>query len=218
MATSIYLISGLGADRRAFRKLVFPAEFTCVYLDWIEPIQNDSMESYAARLAMGIDASTPFYLIGLSFGGMLAIEIAKKLKPIHTFLISSTRIYTELPWYYKVAGGLRLQKIVPLSLIKSGNSIGLQFLGGKTPDEKLLLKQLLVDSDPRFIKWALNSIVTWRNAARPENVTHIHGSSDHILPIRYNKPDFRINGGSHFMVYANAEEIMKIIMAKIREY
>ena len=218
MAITIYLISGLGADRRAFRKLVFPEEFKCVYLDWIEPIQNESLESYAARLSMGIDSTTPFYLIGLSFGGMLATEIAKKLKPIHTFLISSTPIYAELPWYYRMVGGLRLQKIVPLSLMKTSNNIGLKFLGAKTADEKLLLKQLVVDSDPRFIKWALNCILTWRNAARPENLTHIHGGSDHILPIRYNRPDFTINSGSHFMVYAKAEEILKIVMAKIGKY
>jgi len=215
MKATVYLISGLGADKRAFRRLTFPAEFECVHLDWITPLINESLESYARRLAERIDQSAPFYLVGLSFGGMLAIEITKQLNPIHTFIISSTPTFAELPWYYRMAGGLRLQRIVPLSLMKSGNHIGLKFLGAKTSDEILLLKQLVIDSDPRFIKWALNCILTWRNTVRPTNVTHIHGNSDHILPLRYNKPDFTINAGSHFMVYAKADEIMNIILEKI---
>ena len=189
MAKKVYLISGLGADKRAFKKLVFPP---------------------------GIDTSTPFYLIGLSFGGMLATEIAKKLRPIHTFLISSSPVFNQLPWYYRLAGGLRLQKLVPIALLKKGNSIGLKFLGAKTHDERILLKQLVVDSDPVFIKWALTCILTWRNKDRPDNLTHIHGNADFILPMRYYNPDVIIENGGHFMVYANAKEISAYIAEKIK--
>lgn len=212
MAKRIYLISGLGADRRAFRKLAFPSEYELVHLDWIPALTNQSLEEYARRLAIKIDPSTPFYLIGLSFGGMLATEIAKMLKPVHTFIISSTPVFKELPWYFKVAGGLSLQKLVPIALLKKGNSIGLKFLGAKTHDERALLKQLVSDSDPAFVKWALTCILTWRNTERPSNLTHIHGTADNILPLRYTRPDFIIEGGEHFMVYANAAEINQIIM------
>lgn len=215
MNPTIYFISGLGADRRAFRKLIFPENFDCIYLDWIHPLPAETLEQYAHRISEPIDNSKPFFLIGLSFGGMIATEISKKLKPNHTFLISSVPVFYQLPWYYKVAGRLRLQKIVPLSLMKTGNSIGLKFLGAKTEDEKLLLKQLIEDSDPRFIKWALNSILNWRNTIRPNNLTHIHGTSDHILPMKNTIVDHLIKGGSHFMVYARADEIRKIISEAI---
>lgn len=215
MTTKIYFISGLGADRRAFRKLQFPPHFELIYLDWIPALKNESLISYAARLALKIDTSTPFYLIGLSFGGMLATEITKKLNPVHTFLISSTPVSIELPWYYKAAGRLSLQKLIPLRLLKTGNHIGLKFLGAKTKDELLLLKQLVTDSDPYFIKWALNCILNWRNTIRPANLSHIHGTNDNILPVRYHKPDIAIKNGGHFMVYANAREITDIILKKI---
>jgi pimeloyl-ACP methyl ester carboxylesterase len=215
MNATIYFISGLGADRRAFRKLVFPNNFDCTYLDWIHPLPAETLEHYANRISELIDKTKPFFLIGLSFGGMLATEIAKNLNPEHTFLISSVPVFDQLPWYYKLAGMLRLQKAIPLSLMKTGNSIGLKFLGAKTQDEKLLLKQLIADSDPRFIKWALNSILTWRNTTRPDNLIHIHGSSDNILPIKHMTVDHLIKGGSHFMVYAKADEIRKIIIDMI---
>ncbi|TDO20707.1 alpha/beta hydrolase [Pedobacter duraquae] len=212
----IYMISGLGADRRAFRKLVFPDEFEVVYLDWISEVRNESLADYAGRLALNIDSTVPFYLIGLSFGGMLATEISKILKPLHTFLISSLPVYSGLPWYYKLSGLLRLQKALPLSVIKNSNTFGLRFLGATTADGKKLLKQLVADSNPAFIKWALTAILTWRNEVRPENLTHIHGNTDFILPSRYLKPDVTIINGGHFMVYVNAEEIRTIILDKIQ--
>ncbi|MFP5082110.1 alpha/beta fold hydrolase [Pedobacter sp. JCM 36344] len=218
MKSTIYLIYGLGANRRAFRKLKFSEDLNCIYLDWILPLPNETLASYALRLSKSIDTSKPFYLIGLSFGGMLTTEIAKQLNPLHAFLISSAAVFNELPWYFKTAGKLRLERIVPFNLMKTCNSIGLKFLGAKTQDEKLLLKQLIVDSDPRFIKWALTCILNWRNTIRPSNLTCIHGNADRLLPIRYINPDFVIDGGSHFMVYARADEIMKIIMDEINRH
>lgn len=215
MKTSIYLISGLGADRRAFKKLVFPGDFSLKYLDWIAPNKNESLPSYAQRLSESIDTSKPFYLIGLSFGGMLATEIAKILAPEHTFLISSTPIYTGLPWYYRMAGHAHLQKMVPIGLIRSTNSFGIRFLGAKSKEEFTLLKQLIVDSDPRFMKWALSCILNWRNTEKPQNVTHIHGTGDNTLPIKYTNPDVIINGGTHFMIYSKADQISQLITDKI---
>lgn len=215
MKGRIYLISGLGADLRAFRKLKFPAGFEIVYLDWIAAMDKESLEHYALRLAVAIDTSAPFYLIGLSFGGMLAVEIAKKLKPVHTFLISSTPIYKQLPWYFRTAGQLHLQKLVPVKLMQKGNRAGLRFLGARSIEEKRLLKQLVLDSDPIFMKWALTAILSWRNTEKPTHLTHIHGNADYILPSRYYTPDLVIEGGSHFMIYAKAEEISAAIKIRL---
>ncbi|WP_052496167.1 alpha/beta hydrolase [Pedobacter lusitanus] len=184
-----------------------------MHLDWIPALPDESLENYAARLASAIDTSAPFYLIGLSFGGMLATEIAKKLTPVHTFLISSTTTFKGLPWYYRMAGSLRLQKLLPVKYIKKFNTVGLKLLGAKGPKETSLLRQLVTDSDPYFIKWALTCILEWRNTERPVNLTHIHGTTDYILPLQYTtKPDLIINGGGHFMVYVNAQEILRLML------
>jgi len=211
MKRRVYLISGLGADRRAFRKLRFPVDLELVHLDWIPALKGESLQNYAMRLAEKIDTSNPFYLVGLSFGGMLATEISKQLKPIHTFLISSTPTFKELPWYYRLAGNLSLQKLVPLTLLKKANGMGLKIMGANSPEERKLLQQLVLDSDPVFMKWALTCILTWRNLERPVNLTQLHGTGDYILPAKYTKPDFTIKGAGHFMVYVNATEINSFI-------
>lgn len=83
----IYAISGLGADERAFQFLEFPYEV--VHVKWITPEGDESMSSYAKRLCAQVDTSEPFALVGLSFGGMLATEMCKFIKPVHTILLSS---------------------------------------------------------------------------------------------------------------------------------
>jgi pimeloyl-ACP methyl ester carboxylesterase len=211
----IYLISGLGADQRAFRKLRFPDTLEVIHLDWIPARRQESLVEYAARLAEKIDTKHPFYLLGLSFGGMLATEIAKKLKPVHTFLISSTPTFKELPWYYRLAGQLNLEKLVPLSLLKKANSIGLKLLGARSPEERKLLQQLVIDSDPVFMKWALTAILKWRNLERPPNLSHLHGNNDLILPMKYTRPEVIIQHAGHFMVYANAKEINTYLSSKL---
>ena len=111
---------------------------------------------------------------------------------------------------------MSLQKLVPTGLMKKNNNIGLRFLGAKSDEERRLLRQLVIDSDPHFMKWALTCILTWRNTERPPNMTHIHGTADHILPLRYTlEPNHIIKGGGHFMVYANAEEIIDLINSQM---
>jgi pimeloyl-ACP methyl ester carboxylesterase len=130
-SSTIYIISGLGADRRAFSKLVFPPEISVIHLDWIPPAANESLINYARRLGERIDQTAPYYLIGLSFGGMLATEITRIMNPIHTFLISSIATYKELPWYYRAAGSISLQKAIPVGLLKNSNNIGYKIAGCK---------------------------------------------------------------------------------------
>ena len=74
---NIYYISGLGADERAFSKLDFVKKYNATYLPWLAVEQKkEPIAHYAKRLAEKITKPDPI-IIGLSFGGMMAIEIAK---------------------------------------------------------------------------------------------------------------------------------------------
>lgn len=217
MAERIYFISGLGADKRVFRKLSFPADYELIYIDWITPDKNELLQDYALRLAGAIDTSKPFYLVGVSFGGFIAVEIAKVLKPVHTFLISSLKTKEEMPWYYKLAGSLKLLHILPASQFKSANVLSYKFFGAKTAEHKIMLKQIISDTDLVFLKWALMSALSWKNTELLQNLTHIHGTKDQILPIRYIHPDEVITGGGHLMVYVQAKRVSELIQKVVSE-
>ena len=96
---NIYCISGLGADKRVFDHLNI-INHDLKYLEWIDPFPNESIETYARRLSKGIDQDHPFILLGVSFGGIIAIEIAKITTPIHTIQISSVDNHHVLPKLY----------------------------------------------------------------------------------------------------------------------
>lgn len=206
----VYFISGLGADSRVFRHLQLPPGFEAVYLDWIKPLQNEPLRDYAMRLAEKIDTSRPFAIVGLSMGGMMAVEISKLYHPVITVLLSSVPGSAHLPFYYRAAARLRLHKIVPVSMLKSA-SIVKRFFTAEKDEDKKLLQQLIRDTDPAFIRWALNAIVHWNCKDFPGKYIHIHGTGDWLLPIRYTKPTHVIQKAGHLMVLTKATEINRIL-------
>jgi len=207
-----YFISGLGADKRIFSKLKLNENINIIHVDWITPNKNESLASYAQRLISAIDLPQPFALVGVSFGGMIAVEIAKILKPAATVIISSTMLSTHLPALYRFAGKLGLLKFIPAKLLKASNKLTQNYyFGTRSSSEKALLTSIIKDTDPHFLKWAIGSILSWRNKTEPKNTYHIHGTNDKILYSKIAQPDFVIQNGTHFMVYQNAEEISGII-------
>ncbi|MEH3115893.1 alpha/beta hydrolase [Pedobacter terrae] len=207
-----YFISGLGADQRIFSKLTLSEEIKIIHIDWIDPHKNESLEAYAERLSQIIDTSKPFALIGVSFGGMIAVEMAKLLKPVTTIIISSTMLSGHLPALYRFAGKLRLLNLIPAKLLKASNKLTQHYyFGTKSNSEKILLNRIIKDTDPHFLKWAIGSILSWENKIKPERIFHIHGTNDKILYSKKAIPDFVIESGTHFMVYQHARKISGII-------
>ncbi len=206
---TVYLFSGLGVDERVFRNLDLH-DYDTVHIRWIIPQKNEAIEEYAKRISQQIKTENPI-LIGLSFGGMMAIEVAKIIDTEKIILISSAKIKTEIPWYFRLAGTTRIHRVLPDFILTRSNAMLNWFFGVQSPEEKLLLKTILLESDPDFNRWGIDKIVTWRNTFIPGNLTHIHGTSDRILPFRYVESDFMIERGGHFMTLNKATEISVIL-------
>lgn len=206
----VYFISGMAADSRVFRHIQLPAGFEAVYLDWITPEKEESLPSYAMRLATNIDTTQPFALVGLSFGGMLATEIAKQYQPVATILISSVPVSGQLPGYFRAAAKLKLHKIVPISLLKS-SAAAKRFFTAERSDDKKLLWQIINESDTSLIRWSMHAILNWQNDIVPQPVWHIHGTRDEVLPIRYTQPTHTIAKAGHMLVMTQADAVNQIL-------
>jgi pimeloyl-ACP methyl ester carboxylesterase len=193
----IFLFSGLGADERAFGKLDFSG-YKIAFIQWINPDKGESIENYAKRLSSQVTSENPI-LIGLSFGGIMAAEVAKYTGAEKIILIASAKTKKEIPFYYKFAGYLYLHKIIPAKLLKGANFMSYWFFGTESKSDKELLKSILSDTDSKFLKWALDKIINWQNSVKNDRTIHIHGSADRILPIRYMKTDVVVKKGGHFM-------------------
>jgi pimeloyl-ACP methyl ester carboxylesterase len=203
----IYLISGLGADKRVF-DFVDLSGFKINYVDWIDPVDHESIESYAKRLVEKFRFNRPI-LIGVSFGGMMAIEIAKQIETEKIILISSAKTRSDIPLYFRMLGKLRLNKIMPTTAFKKVDNLTYWIFGTKTTKEKELLRTIIEETDPRFLRWAIDKIVNWKNTEQFTNLTHIHGDADKILPLQ--TVDYEIQNGGHLMIINRGDEVGDLI-------
>lgn len=203
----VYLLPGLGADERIFRYLDLKS-FEVVPLRWHTPNGDESIEDYAKKLAEQIDRDNPV-LIGMSFGGIMAIELGKILKAHKIIIISSVISFNELPAMYRLAGKVQVHRMLSGSLLKSSHRLMNWVMGATDPMRRDLLAEMLRDTNEHFLRWAIHKIVTWKNTAVVPNVYRIHGTNDRILPLR--RADFIINNGSHLAIANRAEEVTLFI-------
>ncbi|MBC7950110.1 MAG: alpha/beta hydrolase [Chitinophagaceae bacterium] len=205
----VYFISGLGADKRVFSFLDL-SFCEPVYIDWIPPEKNETLENYATRLRGLIDEPKPT-IVGISFGGMLATEMAKRDPSINAILMASSKTASEIPRYLKAARYFPFFNWVPPGLLKRSTYLVKQMVGRNDPDQKRILLDIIRDSDMLFVKWAMNAILRWKNTEVPGNIIHIHGTADRILPYRLVHSDYTIQGGSHVLPMDQHAEISALL-------
>ena len=210
---TIYLFSGLGVDHRAFARLDLHA-YHCIDIPWILPLENEKMEDYAYRLVPYIKEPNPIFM-GLSFGGMMAIEVAKHIAVSQIILISSVKSTQELPFYFRWAGKLQLDRFISAKWLATYHPWSAWFFGAHTDADKKLLAQIITETNLTFLKWAVKVILHWKNDWVPSYITHIHGSEDHILPIRFIHADKTVIHGGHLMILRQAAEISALLKQAI---
>ena len=203
---TVYVFSGLGADERVFHKIDF-GNCIVTFIKWIVPKKNESIESYAWGIAQQqITTATPI-LVGLSFGGMMAVEVAKHIATEKIIIISSAKCKNEIPFYFRLAGTLGITKIIPSKALIKINLFTNCFFSNRTPEDKKMLSAILKDTDPVFLKWAIVEIADWQNKIIHQNLFHIHGNGDRILPFKYVTCNEVIKGGTHLMIVSKAAEV-----------
>jgi pimeloyl-ACP methyl ester carboxylesterase len=205
---NVYVFSGLGVDERVFKNIKFSG-YNPAFIKWVSPFSGETIQHYSKRLLTQIKDSHPI-LVGLSFGGIVAIEVSKLIATEKVILIASAKIKAEIPFYFRLSGLFKLHKIIPPGFLKHSNLFTYWLFGAGKHDRSLLL-EILSDTDPFFLKWAIDKIVHWQNEHYPINISHIHGSADRILPVKFVKPDFKIKNGGHFMTVNKPEEINDLL-------
>lgn len=212
----IYCISGLGADERVFTKIKIPG-CQLQHLQWLVPNNEEPIEQYASRMAEQIEDDNPI-LMGLSFGGMMCIEIAKLKTAEKIILISSISTFKELPLWMKIAGKLRLNRIIPLPAYNPVlQPIQNYHIGATTKEEKEIVRNYRKNVSQVYLNWAINAVLNWKNNVQPASLFHIHGDADKIFPIRNVKPDCIVKGGTHLMVFSQAREVNEFVARLIRQ-
>ena len=210
-----YLIPGLGADERVFRRLRLTGPVRV--LAWL-PLQSptEPLAHYAARLAEAVPPGQPCWLVGVSFGGLLALEIGR-LRPLaRVVLISSLQVASQLPLLLRVARSTGLYKLVPFGLLTHVPRLAQWFFGANGGSEYRLLRQILRDTDPAFARWATAQLLGWQSAGVP-TALRIHGTHDRLLPLGGAPAEYQLAGAGHFLIVSHAGQVSQLLNSLVGE-
>src|SRR5688572_19959661 len=205
MTRKIYCISGLGTDERIFANLRLD-NYQLVHIRCDRPVKGDTIQSYAIRLAEAIKEENAI-LLGVSFGAMLGIEIARHRPLQKLIVVSSIKISKELPRWMRVAGRLKLNQFLPTRSFKLIERMDNRRLGITTAEEIEMARVYRETADRKYLEWGINEILNWKNNWIPDNTIHIHGENDRMFPIRKIKADYVVKGATHLMIYNRADDI-----------
>ena len=194
-----------------FAKMVFPEGWRVHFLEWEEPLKDETMMDYARRLSSGIDTSTPFVLAGVSFGGMIAQDIATFLQPRYLILLSTFQHHSEFPFSIRYCRSRFLLPVVKLFIPSRTNFIMNYLFCVKTKEERQVLDDSFRTTSTAFSKWAIEALVCWKTQSSTAPRLVIHGSTDRIIPVKSVHPHYVVEGAGHLMLYSHAEEVSSYI-------
>jgi len=205
-----YRLPVLGLDGRLFQHLSLP--YRVKTIDWLPLEKKEALPHYALRLACQIDTSTAYALVGVSFGGMCASEIAKVYRPRNTVLISSASGRQEIPFRIKQLRVLPLHRLFGDAGCRWYATAARRSFGIRTPEEARLFDAMLQTMPPKYFPRAIDCILTWKSVSHASPLVHLHGDADRILPFSKSPGAVRIPQGNHLMVLTQHDELQAALL------
>jgi pimeloyl-ACP methyl ester carboxylesterase len=211
--TTVYFVPGMAAGKEIFKNIRLPDNRYCLeILDWLIPEKEEKMPDYARRMAQRVKDPN-FVLGGVSFGGVVAQEMAAYLNPKKLVIISSVKCRAELPKRMIVASKTGAYKLIPTGLVLSADDLTKFAIGPRSKKRLHLYQTFLNVRDQQYLDWAIKNMVCWDRKEADPSVIHIHGDSDIVFPIKYIKDCQVIEGGTHIMLLDKG----KLISQKLLE-
>jgi pimeloyl-ACP methyl ester carboxylesterase len=215
----VYFMPGLAASSSIFERIDLPEDtFEIFLLEWFLPQNNESLQSYAERMAQKVIHDNAV-LIGVSFGGILVQEMAHFLNLRKLIIVSSVKSNEELPKKMKLAKTTKIYKLLPTGLLQDVEKL-VKFAFGDVMKQKLKLYQKFLHlRNKEYLDWAIEQLICWERVKIDSNVIHIHGDADEIFPEKNIKDFIKVRGGTHIMILNRFrwfnEHLPKIILEDI---
>lgn len=214
----VYLMPGMAANSSIFEHIKLPKnQFQIHLLEWIIPLDNESISDYAFRISKNIKPGNSV-LIGVSFGGILVQEIAKHIALRKIIIVSSVKSIHELPKRMRIAKVTRAYKLIPTQLARNINVLAKYAFGSSVVKRLELYKKYLSVNNPKYLSWAIKHMICWNQEEYHPKIVHIHGDNDAVFPIKNISNCIIVKGGTHIMIITKYmwfnENLPTIIMNK----
>lgn len=196
----VYFMPGLAASSSIFERIELPKDtFEMHLLEWFLPNKNETLESYAKRMAEKVKHDNAV-LIGVSFGGVLVQEMAQFLNLKKLIIVSSVKCNAELPRRLKLAKTTKAYKLLPTGLMQDVELLTKYAFGDVLKKKLKLYEQYLHRREKDYLDWAIEQMVCWDRAEVDAKVIHIQGDADEVFPVKNIKNFINIKGGTHLMI------------------
>jgi pimeloyl-ACP methyl ester carboxylesterase len=177
--------------------------------------RDESLPEYAARLAatLNLRRDVPVILGGVSFGGMIAYEMARHVRPAAVIQIASCRLRRSLRPFYRF--GRYVIPSLPMSTwslakLLASPAVGIASHFGAR--DRTLAVTMFREMDSAFMNWVLTAILDW-NPTQYEGtpIFQIHGRRDLLLPVGRVNADVYIPDGGHMINVTHAQQVNAFI-------
>ncbi|WP_396211292.1 alpha/beta hydrolase [Flavobacterium sp.] len=196
----VYFMPGLAASPTIFEYINLPPEtFEVHLLEWVLPVGNESLKSYAKRMAEKVNDDNAV-LIGVSFGGVLVQEMKQFLNPKKVIIISSVRSNVELPNRMKIAKSTKAYKLLPTGLMQDVELLTKYAFGDMLKKKLKLYEKYLHMRNKSYLDWAIEQMICWKRIKIDPEIIHIHGDADEVFPAKNIKQFINVKGGTHTMI------------------
>lgn len=194
----VYMIPGMAANSSIFENIVLPDHFKIHYLEWILPKKDETLQLYANRMTNFIKHKNPV-IIGVSFGGILAQEIAKIIDVRRVIIISSMKSSDELPAHLKFLKITRGYNFLPTNFVSKLNILA-NFTKDKSVIKLLeLYNKYLTFTESSYIDWSIKMLLFWNQKQPLKKAIYINGSNDKVFPdSKHNS--IIVKSGTHIMI------------------
>lgn len=206
----LYVVSGLGADFKVLEKITFPQNLEVVFLDWIMPEKNEDFHHYVKRMADRIDDSEPFSLLGYSFGGIIVQEIDKIKAAEKVVIMGSIKSHKEKSRFIKLGEVTKIPRFLPQQLFNINSATVYSLARGIVDPKNPKLLEYFMVRDTYYLKWSIEKVSAWKFEENPK-VIQILGSKDIVFPLKYSKPDYVVQNGTHLFPATKPKEVSKIL-------
>jgi pimeloyl-ACP methyl ester carboxylesterase len=208
---TVCLFPGMGLNAHYFAQLDFPWFCRVIHIELLEPYCEENILAYGTRLIRTVPTDLPVILVGMSFGGVVAQEVAELVSPEAVFILSSIESAGDLPWFIKGAYRHRHSRVIPFEIVSKvvikGRKLFRKRYGHMYTEETLT---------PRFLSWSLNVIGAWRSPSITSYAVRIHGTGDRLLPCRNQAVHFPIHNAGHLIAAEKPGEVNNILHREIQ--
>ena len=192
----LYLLPGMGADASMYagpwRRL---RGVRCV--DWPPYDGEQTLPELAQRMIEAYGVTAADEIGGTSLGGMVALEMVRRLGQSRVLLLSSALSNREINPFLRMFSPLI--PIAPFGLAK-------EIIGRSRRASAAMLRR----SDPRFLRKMCRAIIDWDGCPGPPGgVIRIHGDRDWM--IRCPPDAHKVTGAGHLAVLTHPEECVRLV-------